>query len=41
MNHELYQSLLKMYEYMCDGRIYLARDILEKILDIDKPPEAA
>jgi hypothetical protein len=29
-----------MYEYICDGRVFLAREILEEILDID-PKEKA
>jgi hypothetical protein len=40
MSPETYQHLRAMYEYICDGRVFLAREILEEILDID-PKEKA
>lgn len=29
-----YKILKTIYEYLCDGRIYLARDRLEELLNI-------
>lgn len=28
------EKLLEMYEYLCDGRAFLAREVLEQILGI-------
>jgi hypothetical protein len=30
-----FKMLMSVYEYMCDGRIYLAREQLEKLLNIN------
>lgn len=30
-----YKILIKIYEYICDGRIYLAREKLEELLNIE------
>ncbi len=35
MNEDTYQSLLDMYEFFCDGRIFLARELLENMLGIE------
>lgn len=40
MSPETYAALREMYGYLCDGRAFLAREILEQILDID-PKETA
>jgi len=40
MSLETYKLLQEMYTYMCDGRIYLARELLEQVLDIDTNKEA-
>lgn len=35
-----FKKLMDAYRYLCDGRIFLAREILEEILDIN-PKEKA
>lgn len=37
-NHDdiTYEILMEVYNYICDGRIYLARDQLEKLLNISQ-----
>jgi hypothetical protein len=36
-NDTTYHILMKIYSFLCDGRVYLARDEMEKLLNI--PPE--
>ena len=35
MSPETYKLLCDMYEYLCDGRVFLAKELLEQILDIN------
>jgi hypothetical protein len=35
MNPETYRALWEIYAYLCDGRVFLARELLEQIIDID------
>jgi hypothetical protein len=39
-NEDTYQALLDMYEFFCDGRIFLARELLENILGIETKEKA-
>lgn len=40
INEDTYKSLLEMYEFFCDGRIFLARELLENILGIETKEKA-
>jgi hypothetical protein len=34
-NSVTYELLMEVYEYMCDGRIFIAREKLEQLLQIE------
>lgn len=40
INEDTYLALLNMYEFFCDGRIFLAREVLENILGIEHKEKA-
>jgi hypothetical protein len=40
INEDTYLALLDMYEFFCDGRIFLARELLENILGIEHKEKA-
>lgn len=40
MSEELYQHLIKVYRLMASGRIYAARELLEKLLGIEHKDQA-
>lgn len=40
MSEELYQHLIKVYQLMASGRIYAARELLEKLLRIEHKDQA-
>jgi len=40
INEDTYQALLDMYEFFCDGRIFLARELLENMLGIETKEKA-
>jgi hypothetical protein len=40
INEDTYQALIATYEFLCDGRIFLAREILENLLDINTKDRA-
>ncbi len=40
INEDTYQALLDMYGFFCDGRIFLARELLENILGIETKEKA-
>jgi hypothetical protein len=40
MSEELYQQLAKVLQLMATGRIYAARELLEKLLGVDYKDQA-
>lgn len=41
MNKVTYDDLMKVHAFLSDGRIFLAREKLEEILDLQTPKELA
>jgi len=40
INEDTYHALLDMYGFFCDGRIFLARELLEQILGFENKEKA-
>lgn len=40
MNNLTYDALLSMYAYLCDGRVFLAKEKLEEILGLENNDRA-